>query len=197
MGEKTPFADISQLPPGCWGSFSADGLKVNRYWSLSYNNLADDSRSLADWCDEVTEVLTDAVRIRLRADVPVGAYLSGGLDSTLISSLVKKKFDNRLCTFSVGFSDADFDESVFQEEAVKSLGTEHRSIKCTEADIGRFFPEVVRHAEAPMLRTAPTPLFMLSGLVQESGFKVVLTGEGADEIFAGYNIFKEDKVRRF
>ena len=197
LGEKTPFAGIRQIPPGCWGCFSGRGLEINRYWNLSFDGSGEDDRSLDDWTEELSEVLTDAIRIRLRADVPVGAYLSGGLDSTLISSLVKKKFNNRLCTFSVGFTDAQFDETVFQKEAVNSLGTEHRSINCAEEDIGRFFPEVVRHAEAPMLRTAPTPLFQLSQLVQESDFKVVLTGEGADEIFAGYNIFKEDQVRRF
>ena len=197
LGVKTSFVNIKQIPPGCCGSFSHRGFAVNRYWDFPCSCRADQGRSLDDWTGELADVLTDAVRIRLRADVPVGAYLSGGLDSTLISSLVKKNFDNRLCTFSVGFNDAQFDETAFQKQAVASLGTEHRSISCAEEDIGRVFPEVVRHAEAPILRTAPAPLFMLSRLVQESGFKVVLTGEGADEIFAGYNIFKEDQVRRF
>jgi asparagine synthase (glutamine-hydrolysing) len=97
----------------------------------------------------------------------------------------------------VGFTDPRFDEASFQQIAVDSLGTEHRSVRCSEADIGRIFPSVVWHAETPLLRTGPSPLYLLSRLVRQSDFKVVLTGEGADEVFAGYNIFKEAKIRRF
>jgi asparagine synthase (glutamine-hydrolysing) len=152
---------------------------------------------LGEWTEELKALLYDATKIRLRADVPVGAYLSGGLDSTYITSLVKRFFNNKLCTFSVSFVDSRFDEASYQEKAVQSLHTDHRTIRCTEKDIGEVFPQVVWHTEAPILRTAPAPLFMLSGLVRESTFKVVLTGEGSDEIFAGYDIFKEDRVRRF
>ena len=120
----------------------------------------------------------------------------GGL-STYISSLVKRSFNNRLCTFSVGFTDKHFDETSFQEKAVQSLETDHRMVLCSEQDIGEIFPRVIWHTETPILRTAPAPLFMLSELVRKNDFKVVLTGEGADEVFAGYNIFKEDRVRRF
>jgi asparagine synthase (glutamine-hydrolysing) len=168
------------------------------YWQLTFSESSSDrDRSLDDWTEELKALLYDATRIRLRADVPVGAYLSGGLDSTYITSLAKRFFNNELCTFSVGFTDSRFDEASFQEKAVRSLGTDHRSIRCTEKDIGEVFPKVIWHTETPILRTAPAPLFMLSGLVRENTFKVVLTGEGSDEIFAGYDIFKEDRVRRF
>ena len=129
--------------------------------------------------------------------MPVGAYLSGGLDSTYITSLVKKNFNNRLRTFSVSFSDNTFDEAPFQKKVVEGLQTDHSMIRCTEEDIGANLPRVIWHAEVPLLRTGPIPLFLLSQLVRENNFKVVLTGEGADEIFAGYDIFKEDRVRRF
>jgi len=102
-----------------------------------------------------------------------------------------------LNTFSVSFTDKRFDESVYQKTSVKLLKTEHKDIRCSENDIGQVFPNVIWHAETPMTRTAPVPLYMLSKLVRQNNFKVVLTGEGADEIFAGYNIFREDKVRRF
>ena len=82
-------------------------------------------------------------------------------------------------------------------EAVTGLGTEHRDIICRDRDIGEAFPRIIWHTEVPILRTAPAPLFQLSRLVRQNDYKVVLTGEGADEIFAGYNIFKEDRVRRF
>jgi len=119
------------------------------------------------------------------------------LDSTYVTALVKKHFNNRLRTFSVSFSDEKFDEAPFQLKAVDVLQTDHRMIRCTEKDIGENLPDVIWHTEVPMTRTAPVPLYMLSGLVRENNFKVVLTGEGSDEIFAGYDIFKEDRVRRF
>ena len=147
--------------------------------------------------EELRELLYDATQIRLRADVPVGAYLSGGLDSTYITSLVKRNFNNRLRTFSVSFTDGRFDEAPFQAKVVQALETDHQSIRCTEQDIGKVFSDVIWHAEVPILRTAPAPMFLLSKLVRENNFKVVLTGEGSDEIFAGYDIFKEDRVRRF
>ena len=134
---------------------------------------------------------------RVRADVPVGSYLSGGLDSTIITALVKKSAGERLRTFSVGFEDGEFDETSYQQEASTFLGTSHNAIWCRHQDIARVFPEVIWHTEQPIIRTAPAPLYMLSKLVRESGFKVVLTGEGADEILGGYDIFKETKIRQF
>jgi asparagine synthase (glutamine-hydrolysing) len=141
--------------------------------------------------------MTDAVRLQLRADVPVGAYLSGGLDSSVITSLIKHYTDTPLRTFSIGFEDDEFDESPFQRELVKFLNTEHSHVQCNQQEIGRAFPRVIWHAETAIVRTAPTPLMLLSGSVREAGYKVVLTGEGADEVFGGYDIFKEAKVRRF
>jgi asparagine synthase (glutamine-hydrolysing) len=141
--------------------------------------------------------LVDAVRIRLRADVSVGSYLSGGLDSSVIASVAKRVGTGKLDTFSISFSDAAFDESQFQRDMARHLGTAHQVASASYADIAGVFPDVVWHAEAPVLRTAPAPMFLLSGLVRQSGYKVVLTGEGADEFLAGYDIFKEAKVRRF
>ena len=198
LGPLTPFKGVNQLLPGHYVLFSRQGMVTHPYWKLSFTESDHNGdRSLEEWTEELKALLYDATKIRLRADVPVGAYLSGGLDSTYITSLVRRFFNNELCTFSVGFTDSRFDEASFQEKAVQSLGTDHRSIRCTEKDIGEVFPKVIWHTETPILRTAPAPLFMLSGLVRENTFKVVLTGEGSDEIFAGYDIFKEDRVRRF
>jgi asparagine synthase (glutamine-hydrolysing) len=102
-----------------------------------------------------------------------------------------------LRTFSVTFDSPEFDESSFQREMVEALGTQHDSVACRPVDIATSFPSVIRHTERPILRTAPAPLFSLAKLVRDSGFKVVLTGEGADEVFGGYDIFKEAKLRRF
>ena len=153
--------------------------------------------SLDDAVRTVRAHLEDAVRLRmLRADVPVGCYLSGGLDSSLIAALGYRFARGRFQTFSVRFEDAAFDESAFQHLMVERLGSEHHETTATARDIGAIFPEVVLHAEQPILRTAPSS-HPLSRLVREAGIKVVLTGEGADEMFAGYDLFREAKVRRF
>jgi len=195
--DRTAFQDIQQLMPGHYAIFNREEMKISRYWQLSFSRDDYKDKPISEWTEELKELLHDACRIRLRADVPVGTYLSGGLDSSYISSLVKHSFNNKVCTFSVGFTDGRFDEAFFQKQAVQSIGTDHKMIRCTEKDIGEAFPDVVWYSESPLLRTAPAPLFLLSGLVRENNFKVVLTGEGSDEIFAGYDIFKEDRIRRF
>lgn len=197
VDDRTPFTGVRQVPAGHYAEFSENGIRIIPYWTIPAGDTDPGERPFEDWLEEFKALIMDATRIRLRADVPVGAYLSGGIDSTYTSALVKNNFNNRLCTFSVGFSDQRFDESHFQKLAIESLQTEHRMTTCADSSIGAIFPDVVWHTETPILRTAPAPLFLLARLVRETNFKVVLTGEGADEIMAGYNIFKEAQVRRF
>ncbi|MBN2021979.1 MAG: asparagine synthase (glutamine-hydrolyzing) [Pirellulales bacterium] len=196
LGERTVFEGIRELPPGTNLTLEGGQLRLWRYWQLDYR-VDERPRSVDDWADELLALLTDAARLRLRSDVPVGAYLSGGLDSTVNTALIQRASDAPPRTFSITFDDAEFDESAFQREAVEALGTDHQAIRCTARDIGQVFPDVVWHAERPVLRTAPAPLFLLSRLVRDNGYKVVLTGEGADEMLGGYDLFKEAKVRRF
>jgi asparagine synthase (glutamine-hydrolysing) len=119
------------------------------------------------------------------------------LDSSGITSLVKNKFNNRLRTFGIRFEQGEFDESKYQDCMIDVLKTDHTNLQATNENIGAVFSDVIWHCEKPLLRTAPAPLFMLSKTVRENGFKVVLTGEGADEVFGGYNIFRETLVRMF
>jgi asparagine synthase (glutamine-hydrolysing) len=171
---------------------------LKSYWEMTFPETgAGPRRTEREYADELRDLLVDATRIRLRSDVPVGAYLSGGLDSSTISAIIRNHTTNPLETFSIAFGDPDFDESAFQTRMADALGTDHRVVHATHADIGRVFPEVIWHAETPVMRTAPAPMFLLSRLVRDSHFKVVLTGEGADEFLAGYDIFKEAKIRRF
>lgn len=197
----TAFKGVLELPPGHFLLADERGARVERYWENSFPEEGEGAgaaaRPFEEVVEEFRELLTDACRIRLRADVPVGAYLSGGLDSSAIAAIVRRATTNRLVTFSIAFDDARFDESSFQREMAAHLGTEHHVVQATHEDIGRVFPDVVWHAESPMMRTAPAPMFLLSRLVRDRGFKVVLTGEGSDEFLAGYDIFKEAKVRRF
>lgn len=195
---RTVFQGIHQLPPG-HSMVIQDGKSVMfPYWKLQLRPQVDpDANREARLAAELLELLCDATKIRLRSDVPVGVYLSGGLDSTIIAALVKRMRATELRSFSVGFEQADFDESSYQLDASSFLGTSHSAIRCAYNDIVRVFPEVVWHAEQPILRTAPAPLYLLANLVHNRGLKVVLTGEGADELFGGYDIFKETKIRQF
>lgn len=195
---RTSFKGISELGPGRMLVFEGSRRTERQYWRHEFPGEHEyEERSFGHWRDGVRELLQDAVRLQLRSDVPVATYLSGGLDSSILSALVKRDHINDLTTFSVGFSDAQFDEREYQRQMVEYLRTDHRQIEVDGDDIGRAFADVVWFSERPMMRTAPAPLLRLSGLVKSAGIKVVLTGEGADEIFGGYNIFREDKVRRF
>lgn len=195
---QTAFKGIKELPPGYSMVVENGEIKVKCYWSVEYNpEVSVSGLREKQLTEELLNLLLDATRIRLRADVPVGTYLSGGLDSTIITALTHTLVGDQLRSFSVSFEDLEFDESRFQQEASAFLNTQHTDVRCSYGDIARVLPDVVWHSEQPILRTAPAPLFLLSKLVRESGYKVVLTGEGADEMLGGYDIFKEAKIRRF
>jgi len=196
LSPRSIFKDIFELPPAHYMLVQDGEMRVERYWAMDFT-AEPAGRSAADYQDELEALLIDATRIRLRADVPVGAYLSGGLDSSLTTAMIRGYSQNRLDTFSISFSDPAFDESQFQLQMARHLGTEHHVVACSYREIGEAFPGVVWHAEVPVLRTAPVPMYLLSQLVRQHDFKVVMTGEGADEFLAGYDIFKEMKIRRF
>jgi asparagine synthase (glutamine-hydrolysing) len=193
---RTAFKNIFELPAAHYLIAEDGKWKVKQYWNLDFTPDGK-VRSEGEYGEQLRELLIDSTRLQLRSDVPVGAYLSGGIDSSVITTLIKKYTDTPLRTFSVTFDDKVYDESAYQKEMTEHLRTHHSSIKCTYSDIGKIFPGVIWHTEKPILRTAPAPLYLLSRLVRDSGYKVVLTGEGADEILAGYDIFKETKARRF
>jgi asparagine synthase (glutamine-hydrolysing) len=198
IAPRTIFKDIRQLEPGHLMVLEGANLTSKPYWRWEFpaagSHREGDRLALQD---ELRRTLADATEIRLRADVPVGAYLSGGLDSSSLVALLKERVPDTLQTFSIGFDDARLDESEHQRAVSRHLDTNHNHVQCTLADIAGAFPRTVRHGESPILRTAPAPMGLLSKLVRESNVKVVLTGEGADEVLGGYDIFKESKVRQF
>lgn len=195
---QTAFEGVHELPPGHYLIASRDCVQTKRYWDIPVCARRDLAEQPVDvLAEEVRELLLDAIRLRLRADVPVGCYLSGGLDSSGIAALTAGRFNADLKTFGIRFEQEDFDEGTHQQTMARFLGTRHREIRASAQQIGAAFPQMLWHSEKPVLRTAPVPLMMLSGAVRASGLKVVLTGEGADEVFGGYNIFKEAKVRQF
>ncbi|MEZ4600275.1 MAG: asparagine synthase (glutamine-hydrolyzing) [Syntrophotaleaceae bacterium] len=196
---KTAFENIQELPPGHFMFVSAAGpSRPEAFWRVPFGRPEEHwTGSFGEACEELHSLLKDSVRLRLRADVPVGAYLSGGLDSSITTALVANNFNNHLKTFSLGFQENPFDESSYQKQMVAFLGTEHSEICVTNRHIREDFPQVIWQCEKPLVRTGPVPLYSLSKLVRDSRFKVVLTGEGADEVFGGYNIYKEAKLRQF
>ena len=198
LPSRTLFRHVCELPPGHSLVVEDREVRLQRYWELPAPPApGEPARDEQEAAEQLLELITDATRIRLRADVPVGAYLSGGLDSTLTAAVAQNLTADRLRTFSVAFDDPAFDESGFQTEAAKHLGSDHYSYRCAEREIAAAFPEVIWHTERPILRTAPVPLFLLSKRVRQQGYKAVLTGEGADELLGGYDIFKETKIRTF
>jgi asparagine synthase (glutamine-hydrolysing) len=195
---ETFFENIRELPPASWLSIRKGELTLRKYWDLNFRDTTPEiNYRLQDIVAEARSILLDSVRIRLRADVPVGCYLSGGLDSSGVTSLIRNNFDNELRTFGITFQDENFNEQHYQKTVVAHLNVNHTEQYVSNKDISEYFTDVVYHTERPILRTAPVPLYLLSQKVRQEGYKVVLSGEGADEIFGGYNIFKEALIRKF
>ncbi|NLO03500.1 MAG: asparagine synthase (glutamine-hydrolyzing) [Bacteroidales bacterium] len=192
----TVFKNIYELSPGHYLHFSQNGIKINKYWSPDFSNVNREIKS-GDALERLHELFNDAVKLRLHADVKVAAYLSGGLDSASTVAYIKDIEVRSPDTFSIGFEEKDFDEGSYQKEAVQFFDTQHKSVVCSSETIADIFPKVVWHSEIPMTRTAPAPMLILSGLVRENNIKAVITGEGSDEILAGYDIFREAKIRKF
>ena len=198
LSPDTPFKDVFELPPAHYMIVKSGSIQIKRYWDMNFLvNPNQETRSVSDSAAEFGDLFRDAIRLRLRADVQVGAYLSGGLDSSLTTAYIHEIDPAILNTFSIGFKDKTFDETEFQTEVSRHFNTNHTAFECSSSDISQYFADTIWHTEFPLLRTSPTPMFILSRKVREQNIKVVITGEGADEIFAGYNIFKEAKIRRF
>ncbi|HLP17268.1 MAG TPA: asparagine synthase (glutamine-hydrolyzing), partial [Bacteroidota bacterium] len=197
----TLFEEIESLAPGSVRVYDRTGSHTDRmYWRMSFP--VDGQRHFAGSAQEAAECLRThlhkATELRMvRADVPVGSYLSGGLDSSLVAKMGRMAKDGVFRTFSLRFDDAEYDETPYQRLMASTLDSDHGEVVVSRSDIARVFPDVIRHTEQPVLRTAPAPLYLLSQLVRSSGIKAVLTGEGADEMFAGYDLFREAKIRAF
>jgi len=198
---RTVFRGVEELEPGAFAVVEAGShwLGLGSSWTPRYEPPeADAEPTIADSTARVEAALERAVKLRLlRADVPVGAYLSGGLDSSLIAALCRRWKSGVFKTFSLRFADRELDESVFQQAMVDFVKSDHDAVTVTGADVGAALPDVITFAEKPLLRLGPAPMMLLSRRVRAAGFKVVLTGEGADEMFGGYDLFREAKVRRF
>lgn len=199
VAPRTVFAGVEQLPPGHYAVLDREGFRTAPYWAMRFpergSEPCQDTRENAE---RLREALVEATRLRfLRSDVPVAAYLSGGIDSSVTAAVMARYTQVPLHTFSLRFADAEYDEGGYQQQMATLLGSKHQDVVVRPADIAEVFPRVVAHTETPVLRAAPAPLLLLSQLVRDNGYKVVVTGEGADEVLGGYDLYREARVRLF
>lgn len=197
LDNSTVYQNIRSLPAGTFETY-----KTNQPPTLSrYYEIGESEKSpppdIGSAVEDFSALLDDSVKLRLRSDVPVGTYLSGGIDSSVITYLTAQHNKEKFKTFSVSFADKNFDESSYQQEMVTQLNSEHYDFQIDYKTINDNFLEAIYHFERPVFRTAPLPLFLLSKIVESQKIKVVLTGEGADEILFGYDSFKELKLLEF
>ncbi|MFW5878490.1 MAG: asparagine synthase (glutamine-hydrolyzing) [Myxococcota bacterium] len=196
IAPRTILEGIEELPPAHFLEARGSSRVMRRYWRLELGGptIPKETEGAATW---LYKELDASVRRRLRPPGPVGSYVSGGLDSTLVTCLAAGLLHAPISTFSVSFSHAAYDESLEQRRVVKYVHSNHSSLPCSPEDVGRIFPELMRHVETPLIRTAPAPLLLLARQARRAGVRAVLTGEGADELLGGYDLFKEVKVRSF
>lgn len=196
LPDQTGWQGIHQLPMASWMSVEADGATTLRAYEDLRFPASRPVASPEEAAEVVRETLRESVRLRLRSDVEVGVYLSGGLDSAIVATLATDLGGRPPSTFSVEFDDDSLDESPHQQAMSRHLGTRHQALRVTADALVEAFPAAVYHAEVPSFRTAFVPMYLLSRQVHDAGIKTILSGEGADEVFLGYGLFRETLLRR-
>ena len=192
-GPVTAFAGIYQLPPAHFLTAQNGRFKIKPYWSLEYR--PDDTISEADAVEHFRVLLQEAVNIRLMSEVPLGALLSGGLDSGTLVALVQAGLDQPVKTVSIGFEVAAYDEARRAAELARFIGTEHHTLHFAATGFDDY-PQIVRHLEAPQCSATAAPIYRLYQACRAAGLTVVLTGEGADELLGGYHWHRGDVLAR-
>lgn len=194
--DRTLFKNIFQIPPGHFLLATSGGIKIIKYWDFNYTSDDNNSKlSEKEHIELLREILMDATETRLRADVPVGVYLSGGVDSCGILGMASKLKSQPLDAFTLSFSNKDYDESSIARNMAKSVSANHHIIPVTQEELADNFSQSIWHSETLCMNAHSVAKFMLSKTVRDKGFKVVLTGEGADEVFAGYSSFRSDLLQ--
>ncbi|MRD47716.1 asparagine synthase (glutamine-hydrolyzing) [Caenimonas koreensis DSM 17982] len=183
----TIWQGVKHVMPGTWMKFTRTGVETHRWWDLSLQR--EQHYEFNAWAEEFMSILDDATRIRLRADVPWGAFLSGGVDSSTIVGLMARHVQSPVKTFCIGFADPRFDESEFAAEAARRFGCEH-TMEVAELNMLERWPHVLYHLDQPHGDASFMPTLRVSELAAKH-VKVVLTGDGGDELFAGYDKYSE------
>ena len=182
---RTMFCGIEKLPPGYKMTVKNDGsVTKSQFWDVDYSTV---SASESDLCEQVREAFDRAVNLRMVADVPIGAFLSGGVDSSAIVALMTEKASYPVKTFSIGFEgQPNYDELKFASDVANKYGTEHHECIVGQKDIVEFLPKVVEFFDEPMADATSIPIYFLAKMARDQGLKVVLNGDGPDELLLGY-----------
>jgi len=191
---RTLYDGVFQVPPGHYFLATEKHFQLHRYWDFDYPKAAanESKRSDADYAEEFRHVLEEAVRIRLRADVPVGCYLSGGLDSCSILGLASKHHPEPIRAFTLTFDRPEYDEEKEAKEMAATAGAEFYPIPIRQDDLADNFAAATLQSETPCNNGHGVAKYLLSRAVRDAGYKVVLTGEGSDELLGGYAHFRRD-----
>jgi asparagine synthase (glutamine-hydrolysing) len=189
---RTLFAGVRPILPGHYLLIEAGGVTSHRYWDFAYPTADPPERADADWAAEFRAVLEDAIRLRLRADVPVGCYLSGGIDSCAILGLAARHCSGPLRAFTLSFAQPDYDERAAAEEMAVRTSAEFQPVWVQQDQIAQHAPDAIAQAEMLFSNAHAVAKFLLSRAARDAGYKVVLTGEGSDEILGGYMHFRQD-----
>ncbi len=195
VSPRTMFKDIHSLKSGCF-LLASSHANLGEYWDLDYPRIGeiDYKHTEAYYVDKLKGYITDAVGYRLQADVPVGFYLSGGQDSSMIAALINKLSPHvQRHSFSIAFNDEEINERKFQRMMAKIADSIHHEIIFDWSEISERLADMVYHCECPVKETYNTCSFALSEAARNAGIKVVLSGEGADELFAGYVGYRYDQ----
>jgi asparagine synthase (glutamine-hydrolysing) len=192
---STLYHGIRQVPPGHYLIATDRHVQLHQYWDFNYPAVADvPQRPASEYVEQFRHVLEEAVRLRLRADVPVGCYLSGGLDSCAVIGLAARHHPDPIRAFTLTFDRPDYDEEREAREMASRIGAEFHPIPIRQDDLADHLPDAVHQAEAFCLNAHGVAKFLLSRAVRDAGYKVVITGEGSDEILGGYAHFRRDML---
>ncbi len=183
---KTIFRGISKLPPGHCATWKDGKFSISKYWNPDFN--AETDKPYGELSEELRELLTDAVKIRLRSDVPLGVFLSGGIDSSIVAGLTQRLSTQKVKTFSIGFNQKEYDETAYARQAAEKSGTDHTEFIVTP-DIHEIIETLVDHYDEPFSDSSAIPTLALCELTRQS-VTVALSGDGGDELFAGYDRYK-------
>lgn len=182
----TIWKGVRKLPPGHFAIFEKGKLSVHRYWDFDPTIQTPISRGEA--AERLRELLTDSVRLRLQSDVPLGSFLSGGIDSSLITAIAQEQSESAIRTFSIGFPIADFDETGYAAQVAEHLGTDHQRFEVQPSGVD-IIDKLVWHFDEPFGDSSAVPTWYLSELTRRE-VTVALSGDGGDELFAGYDRYR-------
>jgi len=194
--DRTMFANVYQVPPGYFLLASGSGMQLHRYWDFDYPLINDSlpQYKAEDYIEQLRHTLDEAIQLRLRADVPVGCYLSGGLDSSTVLGMAAHHSSSPMKAFTLAFDHEAYNEEPLAREMAAHTGANLQTIPISQSDLAEHFADSIWHCEMRCINANTTAKYLLSRAARDAGYKVVLTGEGSDEIFGGYVHFRQDML---